>query len=426
VCLHLIRWPLRGAVFVFDAALLSAVVQLGLALPMAVYFHRVSFSGISANVLIGIPMAGVVALGLAAVLTGVWPLASLAGWLLTLSQKVVEWHANREPLWRVPTPPLWLGLAIAGTLIAAALAQHGSKAVRTFCYGALLALIGLMVWHPFPPEIRRGEMSLTAIDVGQGESLLLTLPDGKTVLIDGGGIPSFGRKVRSQLDIGEDVVSPALWSRSIKRVDIAALSHAHEDHAGGLRALIANFRPRELWTGVELRDHALSAAGIPVKTFRRGDAFRFGGAEFAVIAPARDYEPAAAPGNNDSLVLRVRFGEQTFLLSGDIETAAESELVSEGLAAGVSVLKVAHHGSKTSTRDELLDQARPAFAIVSAGRGNLYGHPHHTVLKRLAERRIGILRTDQMGQVTVRTDGRRLFIDAAALQPAAFGLYSAF
>ena len=419
VCRRLVSWPLRACVFVFDAGLLSAIVQLGLALPMAVYFHRVSFSGISANVLIGIPMAGVVMLGLAAVLTGLWPVASLAGCLLRVSQAVVAWHADREPLWRVPTPPVWLGIAIAGALIAAAFAQRASRAWRAACYGALLLLVALMLWHPFPPEIRRGEMSLTAHDVGQGESLLLTLPEGQIVLIDGGGIASFGRPVRSQLDIGEDVVSPALWSRSIKRVDAAVLTHAHEDHAGGLAALIANFRPRELWTGVAWRD-----ARIPVKILRRGDAFRFGGAEFTVIAPARDYERGAAPRNNDSLVLRVRFQEQTFLLSGDIESAIESEIVSEDLAAGAGVLKVAHHGSKTSTGDALLDQARPVFAIVSAGAGNPYGHPHPSVLRRLGERRIGILRTDQMGQVTVRTDGRRLFVDAAV--SAGPGLYRAF
>jgi competence protein ComEC len=426
VCIALVQWPLRAAVLVYDAAVLSAIVQLGLALPMAVYFHRVSFSGVSANVLIGFPMTWVVALGLAAVLTGLWPLAIAAAWLLQVSQRIVEWHARLEPAWRVPTPPLWLGVAIAAALLAAALAERAPRVWRHSSYAALALLAALMIWHPFAPSGARGEMSLTAFDVGQGDGLLLDLPDGARMLIDGGGIPSYGRKAKPQLDIGEDVVSPALWNRSIKQVDIAVLSHGHEDHLGGLRALIENFHPRELWAGVAVRDPGILRTGIRVRTFRRGDTFRYGGAEFTVIAPARDYEPAASARNNDSLVLRVRHGKQTFLLSGDIERAVEDDIVSAGLAANAGVLKVAHHGSKTSTGDELLEQARPAFAIISAGAGNTYGHPNPDVLERLARRRIGILRTDELGEITIRTDGRRLFVDAAVWQPPAMALDSAF
>jgi competence protein ComEC len=420
VCLHAIRWPVRFFVFACEALVVSAIVQLGLALPMAVYFHRVSLTGLSANVLVGLPMSLVVVAGFAAIFTG-WALpAKVAGALLSFSQWVVDTHAGWEPAWRIPSPPFWLGAAIAAALIIAAVTR---RTWRYSAFAALVVLVAAMVYHPFPPRIARGELSLTAVDVGQGESLFLTLPDGKTILLDGGGIPSYGRTSKPQLDIGEEVVSPVLWEQSIQQVDVVALSHAHEDHMGGLPAIIRNFRPREIWIGV---DRDLGARGIPVRTFRRGDAFAYGGAHFTVLAPAREYASADKPHNNDSLVLRVRHGTRSFLLSGDIESSVERELTEGNLAAGVSVLKVAHHGSKTSTGDALLDQAHPAFAVISSGAGNSYGHPHPSVVERLAERRIGILRTDQLGEITVRTDGRRLWVDAAAWAPPRFGLYSAF
>src|SRR6185295_16573235 len=110
-------------------------------------------------------------------------------------------------------------------------------------------LLALLLWHPFPAAVRAGELELTTIDVGQGDSLLVVFPDGRRMLVDGGGIPAFGRIARSQLDIGEDVVAPYLWERGIRTLDVIAISHAHDDHIGGLPALVSDFRPREIWTG---------------------------------------------------------------------------------------------------------------------------------------------------------------------------------
>ena len=139
---------------------------------------------------------------------------------------------------------------------------------------------------------------MTAIDVGQGDSLLVVFPDGKRMLVDGGGIPAFGRIARSQLDIGEDVVAPYLWDRGIRTVDVIALSHAHEDHIGGLAALIADFHPRELWTGFTpdspewraVHDQAV-AVGARIVPLRAPGRFAFGGAAIEVLAPTPDYLP---------------------------------------------------------------------------------------------------------------------------------------
>jgi competence protein ComEC len=279
-------------------------------------------------------------------------------------------------------------------------------------------LIALLLCHPFAPEIARHRLEMTVVDVGQGDSILLTFPDGKLMLVDGGGIPTFGHHTRSQMDIGEDVVSPYLWDRSISRIDVMACTHAHADHIGGLPALLANFHAKELWTGANSENAAWGALrdtarqdGVRIVPLHRGQCFRYGGAEVEVLAPAEDYVPKDQPHNNDSLALRVTFGQRSFLLCGDIERQVEAELVAEGLVRPADVLKVAHHGSKTSSTAEFLDLARPAFAVMSVGFENSYGHPHADVIGRLEERRAGVLRTDWDGIVTLRTDGRRLEMD---------------
>jgi competence protein ComEC len=279
-------------------------------------------------------------------------------------------------------------------------------------------LLALLLWHPFKPEIAAGRLEMTAIDVGQGDSILLSFPNGKLMLVDGGGIPDFGRRSTAQINIGEDVVSPYLWERSIRSIDVMACTHAHADHIGGMPSLLGNFHVKELWTGansenpswVALRDQARKA-GVQVRPLLRGQRLAYGGAAIEVLAPAADYVPKDTPGNNDSLAFRVTSGRQSFLLLGDIERRIEAELVEGGLVRRTDVLKVAHHGSKTSSTPEFLDLAHPTFAVISAGFENSYGHPHRDVLERLAERQVCVLRTDRDGLVSLRTDGRRLQLE---------------
>ncbi len=176
------------------------------------------------------------------------------------------------------------------------------------------------------------------------------------MLVDAGGIPSFGRTRKPGLDIGEDVVSPYLWTRSIKRLDIVVMTHAHEDHMGGMSAVLRNFHPRELWTGATqdspewraVRDTA-QRLHIPIRHMQRGSPFPFGGTTLQILAPGPDYLPDAVPKNDDSLVMRVRFGSTSLLLTGDMEKKIERELASLGLLEHDDILKVGHHGSRTSS-----------------------------------------------------------------------------
>ncbi len=406
---------------IYELALISTTLQIGLALPMAIYFHRVSLYGITANVLVVPMMPLVVPVGLMAVITGWHPLARSAAWLVETAARVSVWHAHAAPDWRIPDPPLWVDVSFVAALVALALVLgaklFAGKRRWTMTAGiAVAALFALILWHPFQPVLKRGRLEVTAIDVGQGDSLFVAFPGGHTMLIDGGGIPTFGREAKSRLDIGEDVVAPYLWSRSLRSIDILAMTHAHADHAGGLGALMDDFHPREFWTGAnsdnpawrELRDHA-RRLGIRVRELRAGACFTFDGATVTVLAPAADYSAAAAPNNNDSLVLRLAYGERSFLLTGDAETPVETRMVADGLAHA-DVLKVGHHGSKTSTTETFLDAVRPAFAIVSDGRDNRFHHPHPSVVARLNEHHAEVLRTDTVGLISVSTDGRRLWV----------------
>jgi competence protein ComEC len=184
-------------------------------------------------------------------------------------------------------------------------------------------------------------------------------------------------------------------------------------------ALLENFRVGELWVGNNPAapdyDRVLDVArrrGVRVVRLVRDDVRTLGGVEFRVLGPATDYTPRAKPSNDDSLVLLARFGERSFLLTGDIEQRSERRLADDRLLAHADLLKVAHHGSRTSSSEPFLQGVTPRFGVISAGFDNPYGHPHPDVLGRLEEHHVRVLRTDHDGAVTVSTDGRRMWVRA--------------
>jgi competence protein ComEC len=195
-----------------------------------------------------------------------------------------------------------------------------------------------------------------------------------------------------------------------------------------------NFHVQELWTGAmsdnplwdALRDQA-RRSGVRILPMQAGRTLRYGGTRIEVLAPATDYEAPEKPKNNDSLVMRLSYGKNSFLLTGDMEKQIEYQLAAEGRLAHADVLKVPHHGSKTSSTPDLLDLVRPEFAIISDGFGNSYGHPHPDVLARLEERGVRVFRTDRDGLISIRSDGRRLSVETGPGQsPAGTRLYGVF
>ena len=403
------------ATFALEAVAISACVQFGLALPMIAYFHRLSITGLSANIVIIPLLSWVVPLGFAAILTGWMPFVTLTRYLLLWAEGVATWHAHLEPAYRLATLPVGVAVAFAATLVLLGCTARKARQYTVYPLAASLVLFCILIWQPWKPELKRGSLEVTAIDVGQGDSIFLAFPDGTTMLVDAGGFPGFGNmKRKPQMDLGEDVVSPYLWTRQIRHIDYAVLTHGHSDHMGGLPAILDNFHPRALWIGAEPETdewrrvtERAKADHVQVVSLRRGQQDEvFGGARVRVLAPATDYVPDAAPQNNDSLVLEVTYGQHRVLLTGDAELGVESQLLAEHQLHPVTLLKVGHHGSKTSSSEDFLAELQPRFAFISDGYMNQFHHPHPTVLARLNEHHVQVFRTDLRGLSSFFTDGK--------------------
>jgi competence protein ComEC len=417
-------WAVRFSIRVVELLVVSCVVELAMTLPMAVYFHRITILALPVNLLI-LPM--LVVLMPAALLTllaqFVWPaLAVIPAMVVAL---VLHFGVGMVHLFgsmalgdfRIPNPLLWQSAVFCGLLAAAIVLAHlgAARAGGWLRRGAWAALVlaALIAVLPRPVERPRGAMLMEAIDVGQGDSLLLITPDGKTLLIDGGGFGGGPRQSPQDFDIGEEVVSPALWARGIRHLDAVALSHAHSDHISGLFAVLRNFHPDELWVGTNPRIGAYNALldeaaaqHVQVRSFRAGDGFPFGDTQVNVLAPFRDYQPGAEPSNNDSLVLHVAYGETSVMLEGDAEAPVEQAMLNEkGLVS--TLLKVGHHGSITSTQPEFLKRVAPQWAVISCGLHNRYGHPREELLEELQEAHVQTFRTDINGISCFRLDGKR-------------------
>jgi competence protein ComEC len=254
--------------------------------------------------------------------------------------------------------------------------------------------------------------------VGQGDSALVVFPDGETMLIDGGGRAD----PRSSDDgdafspdtprIGEAVVSEFLWDQGYSRIDYILATHADADHMQGLSDVAKNFEIGKLMVGstpagdpeYEELMQVASKRGIPVMTVTRGDEFSIAGVTVHVLNPITNSDPGSQ--NNSSVVTKIEFGSRSFLMTGDIERTTEANLMADGCEGiRADVVKVPHHGSRTSSTDAFVECTRPAIAVISVGRRSRFGHPHPEVVERWRGAGVEIMKTGESGTITIETDG---------------------
>ncbi len=428
VAWRFLPWVVRASVRVVELVVVSCVIELVMTLPMAIYFHRITLFALPVNLFI-LPLLLVLmpAALLTLLLLFVWPaVAVVPGMFVAL---VLHFGVGLVRLFgamalgdfRIPGPLLWQSAAFCLLLAGAiALAHVGAQQAwpRRIVWAALL-LAAVVSVLPRPIERPHGALLMEAIDVGQGDSLLLITPDGKTLLVDAGGFGGGPRQAPQDFDIGEEVVSEALWSRGIRHLDAVALTHGHSDHMGGMPAVLRNFHPDVFWVGKNPHfaayDALLAEAAalhVPVRSYHAGDAFAFGETRIEVLAPFSNYQPGPIPTNNDSLVLRVAYGATSVMLEGDAEAPVEQAMLAEPDLAS-TLLKVGHHGSVTSTQPEFLARVAPQWAVISCGLHNRYGHPRQEVLAALEAAHARTLRTDIEGASCFVLDGEKVTPDLA-------------
>jgi competence protein ComEC len=437
--------------YLFAAIIVSISVQLVLLPLLVLYFHRISFPSILLNLVVSVLMAAMSFAALAALvvspISGIaaQPWIHLANWLNWLMVHSVDPFSRlgvasiRLPEYSGPAFSIYFLYYLPLICLVAALwrwdpfetaQMHSPKSAVSVLALTQALLFVVIVWHPFSRTGASGQLRVDFLDVGQGDSALIEMPDGTTLLVDGGGRPNyrvrpagagppFERDTRS---IGEAVVSEYLWKRGLSQLDYLLATHADADHIDGLNEVARNFQVRSALVArtpdndpeFQKFSETLQARRIPMVGLQAGDTLIFGKATGQVLWPPMNAADNPSR-NNDSLVFSITLGKRTVLLTGDIEKAAEQGLVSSGSKLKADVVKVAHHGSQTSSTAAFVKASQSGLAIISVGQTSPFGHPSKEVVARWQQGGAVVLTTGECGTITVTTDGDQIRVDTFVL-----------
>jgi len=393
------RWSLSTVLSTLAATLGTAPIVL-------YYFYGINPLSVVHN-LVTIPLMGVAAtlLGLVGMTTPYgWPLLVAAGKITGLNLDVLSTldFGYLYPLVRPTLTEMALYYAIVTALLRLR-KKHAAAALLCI----LVPVLAIQGYADYRQRFNT-DAGVLFIDVGQGAAALIEAPGGLRILIDGGGYPGSG------FDMGKQVIAPFLLYRKIRTIDYVINTHPHGDHIGGLAYVLSHFNVSHLVTAGlfprEQKSRELSEIArsrhIPRTIWKKGDAVRFGAFGMDVLHP--DGPVSWDDLNDSSLVLRVRYGDTTFLLPADIQADVETKLVMSGLSLKSDVLEIPHHGSAASSSLPFIAAVRPRLAIVSAAEGHLKNVPSPLTLARYAAFSVPVLRTDRQGLIEVRSDGRKI------------------
>ena len=441
---YIVVGPLKLLVWIANILIFSAVLQLGLLLPMVETFHRVTFAGVGLNALAIPAMTLLLALALPINLLSVLSPA-VAAWpakVLTLVMALL-FHVTHLPglatwlSYRVPTPPYWVACGFCASFFFAAWILRpkrgtpGSRRAQfhpahpSWAAGTALTVCAIFVvlvaLHPFAPRLPMGVLQLTALDCGAGDALFVVFPDQTTMLLDAGGgrghTAPEGSFQSRHWDPAEEIVSPYLWSMGIKKIDVLVLSRARQGQTGGLYAVLENFRVGEFWHAASPETpeyatllEAVAGRGIPTRTLLAGDVLAMGDASLRVLWPKPDPPGYLGSKMEDPLVMRISRGSLNFLLPGDADQAVEDEILANGDAVQSQVLIGAHHGPKFSMSGEFLARVAPSVAIISSEPPEAAGSLPPEALGVLQNGGARVFRTSVEGATTVEGKAGSLMV----------------
>ena len=397
---------LRSLIQFIAASVVASSVTV---LPVLFVFKIASFNGILTNFLI-VPL-----LGYGAVLAGFLALPFMT--LFPSAASLLLWPAaecvvfsNRFIVWCNSLPVLTFHGITGWDMLFFLLFMTGMTFVTNKSLRLVLGLsipICAVVLHIYVATDIDGRLHITMLSVGQGESILIRLPDGSTLLVDGGGyLHDTGH------DFGRQVLAPALGTLHIGRIDRMIATHDHPDHSGGLPFVINNFDVGEFWSVASVTPEivtALTMKKVPRRTVAAGDVFTLPGPVIVtVLSPDKSTltrDSSESNVNEQSLVFRLRYGTFSMIFCADAGFETEQRIIDGHQELKSTVLKVGHHGSRFSTSDDFLERVHPKLALVSAGAGNRFGLPAPRTIDLLRSKRVPLYRTDRDGTIELVTDG---------------------